>query len=335
MSLLPLVSYILFLKVMQPVVLELAITISYNFCTLSYVCIPSLFHCIGDLVVYKEDIGSGAFASVHKAEYKRQVCAAKLLHRHARDMLMSSIQCSVQDNVKRSIQKECSFLQTLKHENIVEHIATEFEPIYKLPIIVMELMDCNLRQFILEDKPLDLHLQLTICHGVSSGLHYLHTKDIIHRDLCDDNVLLMRPPDLKVKISDFGMSTILNYESMSVTMTAVGHRRGYLPPEGEAMNGSDEDADEDYYDKARYSHHLDIYSFGAVATQTVQSADHLKSRIELKRTFKQIKKDHPLKEIIAKCIDKDSKKRPQAKDVSEHISAILSTQAKEGAGRTY
>ncbi len=145
----------------------------------------------------------------------------------------------------------------------------------------------------------------------------------------------MRPPNLKVKISDCGMSKILNYESMSATMTAVGHREGYLPPEGKGAkdaNSSDEDADDDYYKKAHYSHHLDIYSFGAVATQTVQSAEHLKSRIDLKRTFKQIAKDHPLKEIIAKCIDKDSKKRPQAKYVSERISAILtklSSQAKK------
>lgn len=171
-------------------------------------------------------------------------------------------------------------------------------------------------------KPLALELQLTICHGVSCGLYYLHSNNIIHRDLCDDNVLLKELPKLTVKISDFGMSTILNYESMSATMTAVGHRKGYLPPEGEDMNSSD-DEDDSHFDKARYSHHLDIYSFGAVATQTVQSADHFKSRIELKRIFKQIAEKHPLRDVIVKCIDKDSKQRPPAKNVSEDITKIL------------
>ncbi len=251
-------------------------------------------------------------------------------------MLFGITQGVIQDAARKSIEDECAFLEKLHHENIVRHITTAIEQKSGLPIIVMELMDCSLKQFISKDRPLDLNLQLTICHGVSSGLHYLHTKDIVHRDLCDDNVLLTRPPILKVKISDFGMSTILNYESMSVTMTAVGHREGYLPPEGRGAkdaNSSDEDADDDYYNKACYSHHLDIYSFGAVATQTVQSAEHLKSRIELKRIFKQVAKDHPLKEIIAKCIDKDSKQRPQAKYVSERISAILITQAKEGEAK--
>ena len=61
---------------------------------------------------------------------------------------------------------------------------------------------------------------------------------------------------------------------LHATITAVGHRKGYLPPEGETHGNSSDEDDETYYDnKALYSHRLDIYSFGAVATQTVRSAD--------------------------------------------------------------
>ncbi len=81
---------------------------------------------------------------------------------------------------------------------------------------------------------------------------------------------------------------------MTATITGVGHRRGYLPPEGEGGDSSDEDDD----GKARYSHSLDIYSFGAVATETVQSADQFVTRKELNRAFKKIEANHPLKKII-------------------------------------
>lgn len=110
---------------------------------------------------------------------------------------------------------------------------------------------------------------------------------------------------------------------MSATMTAVGHRAGYLPPEGRGSESGDSDEDDDEDDdKVRYSHRLDMYSFGAVATQTVQSANHLESRKDLKRAFKRIK-DHPLKEMIARCLDKESKKRPEARDVYEFIDSIM------------
>ncbi len=244
-----------------------------------------------------------------------------MLLQHARDMLIGATDGVIQDAAKEAFTKECDRLQELQHENVVRYIATAFEPKSQLPILVMELMDCSLKKFITERKPLALEIQLTICYSVSCGLHYLHSNNIIHRDLCDDNVLLKHSPKLIVKITDFGMSRILDYDSMSATMTAVGHRRGYLPPEGEDM---DDDDEEENFDKARYSQHLDIYSFGAVATQTVQSAEHFKTRRKMEKTFDQVPREHPLKEIIAKCIDKDSKMRPQAKTVSKDIARILS-----------
>ena len=280
---------------------------------------------IGDLTLFEDNIGNGAFGSVYQAKYKQEMCAAKLLSQHARDMLIAgTIVGRMHDAAVEAFRKECFFLERLVHKNIVRHITTSIEPKAKLPILVMELMDSNLAKYIEAHNPLDLGHQLAICRGVSCGLHYLHSNDIIHRDLCDDNVLLRGPPNLSVKISDFGMSTILNYRSMSASMTAVGHRKGYLPPEGMGIDTSDDEEDANDSDGVRYSHRLDIYSFGAVATQTIQSAGHLMNRRELMRTFKRISDGHPLKGTIADCISKDSQQRPNAADVSKIIASILS-----------
>ena len=80
------------------------------------------------------------------------------------------------------------------------------------------------------------------------------------------------------------MSKLVQYGSVTATISAIGHRRGYLAPEGEGGDSSGEE-DESYDGKARYSHRLDVYSFGAVATQTIQSANQYQSRGELKRSF--------------------------------------------------
>lgn len=263
--------------------------------------------CIGDLILSKVVLGSGAFGSVFEATYRREECAAKMLSNHARDLFRGMKTSGIQEARKKCILDECSFLEALQHQNIIHHITTIIEPINNLPILVMERMECNLKNFIKDHRPLDMKFQLTICHGVSSGLHYLHTNDIIHRDLCDDNVLLKMKPHLIVKISDFGMSKMMDYDSVTATITAVGHRKGYLPPEGETTGNSSDEDDESYYDnKALYSHRLDIYSFGAVATQTVRSADQFLTRRELKRTFKQIEQRHPLWKIISDCLNKNS-----------------------------
>lgn len=274
--------------------------------------------------MFQDNLGNGAFGSVYLAKYRQEMCAAKMLGQHARDMIIGFKQGPEKYAKRDLIKKECSFLESLHHENIVQHITTIVEPKANLPVLVMELMDCNLKQFILDHKPLDHQRQLTICHGVSSGLQYLHSQNIIHRDLCDDNILLKQSPNLTVKISDFGMSRVLKHNSMSISLSTVGHRQGYLPPEGQEDSG-DEDTTED--DKAQYSHHLDIYSLGAIATQVIQSANQFKSRRALRRTFKQIPEAHPLKNIIAKCIDKNTTIRPEAGFVCGYIVAILNMQS--------
>ena len=292
------------------------------------------FLIVGELVLSNDNIGNGAFGSVFRAEYRSQECAAKMLSHHARDLL-SGIKTSrrpVQNAAKSCILKECTFLERLQHKNIIQHFTTILDPVSNLPILVMELMDCNLKHYIDKHGPLQYYTQLFICHGVCCGLHYLHSSDIIHRDLCDDNILLKYKPDLTVKISDFGMSTLLDYESMSDTLTAVAHRAGYLPPEGEAIDDdSDEDIDEEdeyYYNKARYSHRLDIYSFGAVATQVVQSTRHFRNKKQLKKAFKKIEEKHPMKDIISRCLHKDSKQRPGAEAVSKEIATLLDPEQK-------
>ena len=70
----------------------------------------------------------------------------------------------------------------------MRHLATVIEPSSKLPMLVMELMDCSLKQY-LEDKQdneLSFLHQISLCSDISKGLEFLHGENIIHRDLCDD-----------------------------------------------------------------------------------------------------------------------------------------------------
>lgn len=246
-----------------------------------------------------ENIGNGAFGSVNKATYKNSLCAAKLLTPLALQLATESVfkidSEKNQEATQKSLQKECHYLKFLVHKNVVRHLATVVEPKSKLPILVMELLDCNLHQYLQRDLPNFSFLnQKSLCLDIAEGLAFLQSKKIIHRDLCDDNILLELAGNIPTaKISGIGMSTILPH----------CHRQVYLPPEAAQ-------------DSSHYSYPLDVYSFGVIATQIIHVKAQINSKKELTSLLSNIPETHhSFKIIICSCLSEDPKSRPQAANI--------------------
>ena len=105
------------------------------------------------------------------------------------------------------------------------------------------------------------------------------------------------------KISDFGMSRLLDPSQMSSTFTAVGHRIGYLPPE--ALRLEDEE----------YDHSLDVFSLGVIMVQLVHKAETVKTAKDRSLLVSQIPTTHMMKPVISDCLQEDKRRRPAARDV--------------------
>ena len=75
------------------------------------------------------------------------------------------------------------------------------------PILLMELMDESLTHFLEKSSELTpYHVQVNLCHDVSLALSFLHSNNIIHRDLSSNNVLLIS--NVRAKVTDFDMARL-------------------------------------------------------------------------------------------------------------------------------
>ena len=86
------------------------------------------------------------------------------------------------------------------------------------------------------------------------ALQYMHGQGIVHRDLKPENLLLAdATPESRVKITDFGLSHLIDGETK--TMTDVCGTLAYIAPEILTVN----DGDTTHYDKQ-----CDVWSMGVI-----------------------------------------------------------------------
>ena len=257
-----------------------------------------------------ERIGSGAFGVVFKGSYEDRPCAVKVMLQVAMEIQTDLPAGQENETANTAFTRECEFLKSFQHPNVVQHFSTEKHPKSGGNILVTELMNCNLRSYLsdLGDKFLTSFCQVSISKDVASGLAYIHSRQIIHRDLCGDNILLtLRQPVPLAKITDFGMSRLIDPSQMSHTLTAVGHRMGYLPPE--ALRLEDE----------KYDNSLDVFSLGVIMVQIACKVEKIKTMKDRRFHVSQVPTTHRLNKIIRLCLQEDMRQRPTARDICKSL----------------
>ena len=267
-----------------------------------------------DLTVFLDErLGKGAFGAVFKGSYKGEICAVKVLLHDAMEM-QASISVGKNEEASDAIDRESDFLKSFQHRNVVQFLSTAKHPKSGSTILVVELMDCNLRSYFsgLDEESLTSECEISLSKDMACGLAYIHSKQIIHRDLCGDNVLLkLTRPVPVAKISDFGMSRLYDPSKLSHTLTAIGHRMGYLPLEAIRL------------DKDNYDNSLDVFSLGAIMMQIVCKLKTIKSVEDRSFHVAQIPHTHRLRKLIDSCLQEDMRRRPSARDICESMICVL------------
>lgn len=143
-----------------------------------------------------QELGQGSYAIVYKARNREtdEVIALKKL-RFGFD----------EQGLPSSTLREISLLKELKHANIVELKDIIYGFGTNNVYVVLECLDCDLRDLLDGEKPLDTWRVKSFLYQILKAIHHAHMHCVMHRDLKPQNILVAANHQ-QVKVADFGLA---------------------------------------------------------------------------------------------------------------------------------
>ena len=255
-------------------------------------------------------IGAGGMGKVYKAidRERDQTVAIKVLDRRY-DL----------DRKRRRrdhLGREILIAAKLNHETVVKYNAEIIEQEdrngHVRRCLLMEFVDgFDLRKHI-KEQDLSLNKTIEIMYKLCTGLDYLHTHGIIHRDIKPGNFMLTRDQK-RVKIFDFGLSKS-SASWRTRWMRETGGTRIYMVPEQLRNKRTKLDARSDIFSFGitMYELFTGKHPCGGKHAKEIQK-QLVSSRYRFDPPSKYNKKIPPqLDRIILKCLRRTPKKRYQS-----------------------
>ncbi|KAM6985962.1 LOW QUALITY PROTEIN: serine/threonine-protein kinase TAO1-B [Aplochiton taeniatus] len=246
------------------------------------------------------EIGHGSFGAVYFARDVRtnEVVAIKKMSYNGK-----------QSNEKwQDIIKEVKFLQKIQHPNSIEYKGCYLRE--HTAWLVMEYCLGSASDLLeVHKKPLQEMEIAAITHGALQGLAYLHSHNMIHRDIKAGNILLTEPGS--VKLADFGSASIA-----SPANSFVGTPYWMAPEVILAM------------DEGQYDGKVDIWSLGVTCIELAERKPPLFNMNAMSALYHIAQNESPtlqssdwtdyFRNFIDSCLQKIPHDRPHSDDLLGH-----------------
>ncbi|XP_042303124.1 serine/threonine-protein kinase 33 isoform X2 [Sceloporus undulatus] len=201
---------------------------------------------IQQIYTFGRKLGQGSFGVVIEATHKETGIkwAIKKVNRE-----------KAGSSAVKLLEREVSILKTVNHDHII-HLEEVFET-PKRVYLVMELCeDGELKEILQRKGQFSENETRHIIQSLASAIAYLHKKDIVHRDLKLENILVKSSDideenemKLNIKVTDFGLAVQKMGGSESMFQSTCGTPI-YMAPE--VISAHD------------YSQQCDVWSVGVI-----------------------------------------------------------------------
>lgn len=206
-----------------------------------------------DKIRLRKRISKGSYGEVWLAEWNGLKVAAKRIHQ---ELFTRKYSQEIINHYIGELRKEWEILQRLDNPNIVR-MHTVLHTAEESPVIIMELMHCNLLSYINESTStpkVSPEKVASIALGVAKGLEYLHglSPPVVHRDISLKNILLTE--DGYPKIAGFRVAKVLT-DGKEACATPLTGAFSYAAPESyQGIKNNN----------AKCDVKVDIFSFGGM-----------------------------------------------------------------------
>jgi mitogen-activated protein kinase kinase kinase len=220
-------------------------------------------------------IGQGSFGSVYLALHAvtGELMAVKQVE-------MPSTSGSQLDqkkhNMVEALKHEIGLLRDLKHPNIVQYLGSNSDESH-LNIFLEYVPGGSVATMLVNYGPLGESLIQNFVRQILTGLAYLHSKDIIHRDIKGANILVDNKGS--VKISDFGISKRVEASSLLTTPGKKGNPRV-------SLQGSVFWMAPEVVRQTAYTRKADIWSLGCLIVEMFTGSHPHPNCTQLQAIFK-------------------------------------------------
>ncbi len=245
-----------------------------------------------------------------RGTYKGQDVAVKmLLNQH------------LNDHIKTEFEREISVMKSLHHPNIIQFVGAS-NVAGKLALVT-EFAPLGSLDSALKHHFVPYNLKLIILLEIARAIQFLHSNNIIHRDIKPLNVLvfsLEHKASVHVKLTDFGTSKFVSESTMTMTQNTGTIK--YMAPESLGK-------------KPRFDTSADLYSFAVLMWEVITNESAFSTpefewnsqienfvvagnRLPLPREL-----DSRLARLISDCWAQDPTKRPPIASVIQQLSSLV------------
>ncbi|MBN3316687.1 LIMK2 kinase, partial [Atractosteus spatula] len=210
-------------------------------------------------LIHGEVLGKGFFGQ-----------AIKVTHKATGEVMVMKELIRCDEETQKTFLKEVKVMRSLEHPNVLKFIGVLYKD-KRLNLITEFIEGGTLKDFIRDMDPFPWEQRVSFAKGIASGMAYLHSMSIIHRDLNSHNCLVKL--DNTVVVADFGLSRLIVEEKSRAppeklsakkrTFRRIDRKKRYtvvgnpywMAPE--MLNGK------------RYDERVDIFSFGIVLCEII------------------------------------------------------------------